>query len=259
MDNNTIKTTRDKLSVKAEIIIRMLYLGFPSKDLPPDVFNEREKEHLIALKLITLSTQGWILTKKAITAIETGGFIVKYPLTTEKGVVLNFIEVLNSYSKDAAKALGLSVLNTRIYERWGKDINNTLYDVMKNTQDYYASHMAVSTRMDTYLDRVRAAQSDYEKLLDTELDKIEQFKLLKPIKLGLNGTGNVMLLTEYISPKEGILGNTGLKLPVPLDDPKYALTTYMKHELISQYYVHKSRKNQQRNFNGKKNPPNMPS
>jgi hypothetical protein len=49
--------------------------------------------------------------------MEDGGFIVKYPLSNEKGIVLNYNDTLDQLSASAARALGLAVISTELYKK----------------------------------------------------------------------------------------------------------------------------------------------
>ena len=241
MKENTNPT--DRLTDKEEIVIRMLNMGKLSKDIPADILDKETKDRLLGLDMIGLNTPGnYILTKKAVGVLETGGFIVKYPMTTEDGVVLNFNRILTGYSTDALKALGLSVINTGAYKRWGRYNNVALYSIMKDTMAFYAKFDHVTTRLSSYLSKILEAQSDYEKILNVELSKISNFKLLKPITLGTKSSnGSPIILTEFISPKEGIVGGGSMGIPILFDDPEYTLTPYMKDDLIRQYHSYKSK------------------
>ena len=86
--------------------------------------NEKTKLNLMNLGLIQLAAPGvYRLTSKGNTTIEQGGYIIKYPMTAENGIVLNFRAILEGYSSSALHALGLSIINTESYKRWGKHTN----------------------------------------------------------------------------------------------------------------------------------------
>ena len=55
----------------------------------------------------------------------------------EEGVVLNYKDVLQSCSLKSAKALGLSIINTQFYKKWGKYNNLVLLKELDQTKDYY--------------------------------------------------------------------------------------------------------------------------
>ncbi len=234
---------QNKLSNNEELVLRLLYSGkLDSTTIPEIFFGTTEKDTLIRLNLLELTGEGkYILTTKARETIETGGFIVKYPLHNEEGVVMNFVDILNSYSKEALKALGLSIINTESYKRWGKFNNINLSAALKETIQYYNSFGHPLSRIDNYRDEILEAESTYEKALIVELSKIEPFKLVKPVPLGVHANGNTINLIELISPNTGIIKQGTLKMSVRFSDPQYKLTTYMMHQLLHQYYVVKSK------------------
>jgi hypothetical protein len=70
------------------------------------------------LGLLNLQSNGlYTLTQKAYTLIEEGGFVVKYPLSNEKGIVLNYNDTLKQLSPNASRALGLAVISTELYKK----------------------------------------------------------------------------------------------------------------------------------------------
>jgi hypothetical protein len=237
---------QNKLSNNEELVLRLLYSGhLDSKNIPEVFFGPEEKENLIGLGLLEMQGSGkYILTDKALETLETGGFIVKYPLYNEQGVVMNFVDILNSYSKDALRALGMSIINTESYKRWGRHNNLALFKLLKETINYYDSFSHPLSKLDTAREYIIEAQSNYEKTLLVELAKIAPFKLLKPVILGTHSNGTPIRLIEFVSDKEGVVREGALEVNISFDDPQYRLTSHMMHQIIRQFYVVKSKATQ---------------
>jgi hypothetical protein len=130
----------NKLSNSEIIVLRLLYSKeIISSEIPEIFFSELEKINLLELELISFNNDldQYELTEKAVNIIETGGYIVKYPMHNEEGVVLNYKDVLQSCSLKSAKALGLSIINTQFYKKWGKYNNLFLFKELEQTNHYY--------------------------------------------------------------------------------------------------------------------------
>ena len=110
--------TDTKLTKQQELLIRLLDYGTNSSMLPDDLFTETNKEELLSLNLIIkIGENDYSITQKAKTIIETGGFIIKYPLADDKGNVSNYNDTLKNMSETALRALGLSIINTETIKR----------------------------------------------------------------------------------------------------------------------------------------------
>lgn len=234
---------KSKLSNNEEIVLRLLYSEqLNSADIPFTFFGVEEKENLIRLKLINLIEKGkYGLTAKAIEIIETGGFIIKYPLHNENGVVMNFVDILQSYSKPALKALGISIINTKSFKKWGKFNNLKLFEELKEVIQYYDNFEHPTNKIKKYHNNIIEAQSIYEKVLIMELAKIASFKLINPLPLNMFYDENPIKLIEFKDLKEGTIKQGGLEILISFEDPQYKLTTIMMHQIIQQYYVVKSK------------------
>lgn len=224
-----------------ELVLRWLYSGFESsKSIPQHFFGEKEKENLLQLKLISLDSQGFYhLTPKAVEVLENRGFIIKYPLHDENGVVMNFVSILNNYSDKALRALGLSILSTESYKRWTKKVNNKFFEALKESMHYYNSKEHPLTRLDIYHKAALEAETIYISVLDAEVAKITPFKLANPILLGHQDGKEVKILevtdsNEYTVQKGDIAmsysqGNSGL-----------IMTSVVKMQLIRQFFAYKT-------------------
>jgi len=234
---------KDKLTNNEELVLRLLYSNkMKSKDIPVSLFDVEEKDRLLGLKLLTLMPDGYYeLTNSAISIIENGGFIIKYPMFSEQGVVLSFAETLKSYSKPALKALSSNILSTKVYKIWGKDNNIKLYEALKDTMKYYDTFGHPLTRAEKYRNNISEAQSEYEKLLLVELSKIEPFKLTKPISLGMQSNGVVAKLIEFIDIDKGVVIENTRCSTIEFIHLSYRLTPFIMHEILQQAFVVKSR------------------
>jgi len=232
-----METRKNFLSNNAEISLRLLYSGhLKSEEIPNTFFGEEEKQTLVSLNLIAeVAPNSYQLTENGIEVIETGKFIIKYPLHNE-GVVMNFVDILNSYSKEALRALGLSIINTETYKRWGRFNNVTLLEHLQDTVFYYNSFEHPTTRINLYKDEIAKTKSTYEKVLMLELEKIKRFILHKPIRLCVNKDGERVELIEYISIHEAKVKEGEKEILVSFDDLSYALTSYHIEDIINQYY-----------------------
>ena len=226
------------LSNNEEIVLRLLYSGnLKSSEIPKVYFGEDEKETLVVLKLIMQNSQNeYVLTDSAIEVIEKGKFIIKYPLHNEQGVVMDFVGILNSYSKEGLAALGLSIINTESYTRWGKYNNLALYAALQNTMFYYNSFEHPVARIAIYQEEIQKAISNLEKVLALELAKIKPFTLPKPVSLNVNSTGETIYLVEYINELEGKIRVGTTETLISFNDPMYSLTNYHIEAIVKQYY-----------------------
>lgn len=235
---------RHKLTNNEEIVLRLLFSGkMNSLSIPEEFFGEEEKEGLTGLGLLSLNPDAtYTLTEKAMEAVASGGFIVKYPLHDEQGVVMNFVDILNSYSNQALKALGKSILSTEIYKRWGKQNNEDLLQALKESAQYYSNFEHPVTTLANYSKETCEAQSNYEREVKKEFSRITLFTLKYPISLGLDSAGNFRFLVEYLGSNKGhvLVGNTILLIDFNTDSD-YIMTTHVKHAIVEQFYENKSK------------------
>lgn len=86
--------------------------------MPDDLFTDENRDELMSLNLIMRTGENeYSITQKATAIIETGGFIIKYPLADDKGNVSNYNDTLKNMSETALRALGLSIINTETVKR----------------------------------------------------------------------------------------------------------------------------------------------
>lgn len=117
--------------------LRMLH-EFKSKNIPQEVFSERDKDYLILHDYVYLTiNEGYILTEKGLDVISRDPEIVvkvQYPLMV-KGRVKSYNKVISTMSEDAANALLCAMItenfmgkitnsNTRIFMQYLLDTNN---------------------------------------------------------------------------------------------------------------------------------------
>lgn len=227
------------LSNNEELVLRLLYSGqLKSSEIPKIFFGPDERDTLIALKLIMqIDSNEYVLTDTALEVIEQGKFIVKYPLHNEQGVVMDFLGILTSYSKPALTALGLSIINTETYKKWGKYNNVTLLAHLQDTMFYYNSYEHPLKRIAIYQEEIQKAHSNLEKVLTVEIAKIKPFTLSKPVSLGVNNAGETIYLIEYVNVVEGKVLEGQKETIISFTDPMYSLTTFHVQEIIQQYYT----------------------
>jgi hypothetical protein len=236
----------NKLSNNEIIVIRLLYSGqILSTEIPESFFDDKEKTNLMELGLIDHNeeTDQFALTEKAVNIIETGGYVIKYPMHNEEGVVLNYKDVLNSCSTKSAKALGLSIINTQFYKKWGKYNNLILYKELEQTKDYYRNFEHPIAKIEAFKADIDTAESKYEKVLQNELIKIKDFELSKPLLMGITIEGHKIELLKVIDSKSGLF-KIGDNQPMVIntnDNIDFYLSKNHKHQIIRQYYIMKSK------------------
>ena len=234
------------LTNNEEIVLRMLYSNYyTSKDIPGHFWGPREKDNLISLNLVELHTNGlYTLTEKAYDVLKTKQFIVKYPLSTEGGIVLNYNDTLKQFSPKASKALGLAIINTEFYKKWGKHNNLQLLSLLNQTKFYYRSTAHPISRIEQYRDDIIFAKSNYEQALNIEMRKIKDFSLLKPLHLGFNSDKKWVQLVKIINSKTGafLLDRTE-NVVKQFSDTDYYLSLNTMHNIIRQYHTAKSNAN----------------
>lgn len=227
----------NKLSNNEELVVRLLYTNqYDSDMIPSSIFTEGVKERLLDYNLIVLNTDGkYILTGKAKEIIETNGFVVVYPLANEQGVVTDYNKTLESMSNDAIKALGLSIINTRQFTRWGKLVNIMLYNNLISSFEYYRNHEHPIEAISQYKLDVDMAQGRLDRELDKLFRSVKNYRLPKPIKIAMVDEDTVYL-TEIISHiefkikvgnKEQIVNNAG---------GLYYISSGVKELIIKGYY-----------------------
>lgn len=237
-----------KLSNNEIIVLRLLYSKeVISSEIPQTFFSDVEKERLTELDLIIFNKENdqFELTEKAINVIETGGYIIKYPMHNEDGVVLNYKDVLDSCSSKSAKALGLSIINTQFYKKWGKYNNLILYKELEQAKDYYRNFEHPIAKIESFKSDIDLAESKYERVLQSELVKIKDFQLSKPLLIGITVDGHKIELLKLIDSKTGLF-KIGNGEPIVLntnDNVDFYLSKSHKHQIIRQYYVMKSKPN----------------
>jgi hypothetical protein len=238
----------NKLSNNEEIVIRLLYTQrILSSEIPPIFFGEDEKKNLLELGLITLEEdseiESYVVTEKAANIIETGGYIIKYPLHNDEGVVLNYKDVLNSCTPKSARALGLSIINTQFWRNWGKTTNMILHKELQDSIDYYRTFDHPISKITSYKNDIDLATARYEKVIDFEFNKIKDFDLIKPIYLGSNVHNQKIELKKIINPKTGLfkIGTTDDVIVNFDDNNDFYLSKNHKYEIIRQYYIMKSK------------------
>lgn len=230
-----------KLTKEEELTIRLLESNIvSSKQIPIEIFGEKEKAKLQDLNLIQIKDNEWILTQKAVDLIEEGGFIIKYPLHDGKGNVLNYNDVLNTMSKNAARALGRAIIETMAYTKFGKSINLSLLSELKESKQYYRSKQHPISKIKGVQEDLNEAQSDYERVLDIELSKIKEYDLFNPIKFGIID-GYKTELVKLINSDRGLFKITILNKEEEHDlKGVYKLSNYYKFQIITQYWRSKS-------------------
>jgi hypothetical protein len=235
----------NKLTNNEVITLRLLYSNqILSKDIPPFFFGEDEKNNLTDLGLIEIVEDGkYELTEKAITAIETGGYIIKYPLANEDGVVMNYKDVLESCTPSSAKALGLSIINTQFYKKWGKYNNMILLRELEETRDYYRKFEHPIATIEAFRNDIDQAKSRYERAINSELLKIKDFELSKPLRIGITADGKRIELVEIINNKTAKfkIDDSELVTANYNTDTDFYLSSQHKHQIIRQFYIMKSK------------------
>lgn len=243
-----------ELSNNEILVLRLLYSKQLESDTIPSIFfGKEEKERLTDLALLDLDLdKKYRLTDKAIKLIEDGGYIIKYPLSTEEGTVLNYKEVLNQMSPKAARALGLSIVNTEFYKKWGKHNNLTLLNLLQDTISYYRSFDHPVSKIEQYQEDVKTSQSNCDRAIHSEFQKIENFLLIKPIKLGVDSNGKKMKLVKILSKNkaEVIIGDSKESIIININDSELILTSNDKTNIVRQYYLSKSRQPSPSNKDG---------
>lgn len=236
----------NRLSNSEIIVLRLLYSKeIISSEIPEIFFSELEKINLLELELISFNNDldQYELTEKAVNIIETGGYIVKYPMHNEEGVVLNYKDVLQSCSLKSAKALGLSIINTQFYKKWGKYNNLVLLKELDQTKDYYRNFEHPIAKIESFKSDIDLAESKYEKVLYSELIKIKDFELSKPLLIGITIDGHKIELLKLIDSKTGLfkIGNNDPMILNTNDNYDFYLSKNHKHQIIRQYYIMKSK------------------
>ena len=230
----------NKLSNNEIIVLRMLYSGLiESHNIPKCYFDVKEKDNLCRLDLIELtSSQRYILTKKAINMLTTGGFVVKYPLSTDKGNVSNFKNTLQDMSPKASRALGLSIINSEFYKKWGKNTNYDLYNKIEESIEYYRKFDHPLTRLKSYLLDVEDKIDKYNQVLLEEFDKVINFDLVQPIQIYYNN--RMYLLTRIQNGSKSLtIQYNNESINCKLEDLN--LNTKVIHDIIGSYYIYKSK------------------
>jgi hypothetical protein len=237
-----------KLSNNEIIVLRLLYSKeVISSEIPVSFFSSNERNNLLNLDLIIFNEEldQFELTEKAINVIETGGYIIKYPMHNEDGVVLNYKDVLDSCSSKSAKALGLSIINTQFYKKWGKYNNLILYKELDQARDYYRNFEHPIAKIESFKIDIDIAESKYERILQFEMIKIKDFTLSKPLFIGITIDGHKIELLKIIDSKTSLfkIGNNEPIILNTNDNIDFYLSKNHKHQIIRQYYIMKSKPN----------------
>ena len=237
-----------KLDNKEEILLRVLYEyteGIP-RDLHASIFTENSERSLIDLGLVEeIQQEGQViarLSEKGMKLVEDGGYIIKYPLASESGSVSTFLNVLSSMEPTAARALGKSIIASKLHVKWGKQVNLELFEILVNTIEYYRTFIHPVARLDELSNDISKAESRLEKELISEMAKIEEFTLPRSINLGLNSQNERTSLV-------GIIGNNLATFNVNgkeevgnyLLEAGFYLPQYIKKLVIREYYISKSK------------------
>jgi hypothetical protein len=232
----------NKLSNNEEAVIRLLYSE--TKTLQ-EIFTPQVRERLIDLNLINLKSDGtYNITDKALSIIENGGFIIKYPLSTDTSVVMNFRDTLLNMSKPALKALALSIKNTEVYKQWGKFLITEFYHIFKDSIEYYKTFDNPLTRLDWYKSNIEDTEALYERQVNIEFSSIENFDLTYPIDVRKDDIGRQVTLTKIIDNKTGefLIAASREPIVVNFDYSNYYLPLSTKHKIIKQYYTSSKKK-----------------
>lgn len=140
--------------------LRMLH-EFKSKNIPSEVFSERDKDYLILHDYVYLTVnEGYVLTEKGLDVISRDPEIVvkvQYPLMV-KGRIKSYNKVISTMSEDAANALLCAMItenfmgkitnsNTRIfmqhlldtnnYHKWGESIIRKYKSRLDDSVDFF--------------------------------------------------------------------------------------------------------------------------
>lgn len=236
----------NKLSNNEMIVLRLLYSKqVTSSQIPKVFFDVAEKDNLVSLGLIALKPDNeYVLTEKAINVIETDAFIIKYPLATEKGTVLNYKDVLNNMSSSAARALGLSVINTDFHKKWGKQTNTLLYDKLKETMLYYRDfNHPLSIIYDYEADVIKADEA-YSNELHKQLARVDSIVIMENSDINLVDltTGETLKLISYhpINKIQVLNSKKELELIDLEIYDKVRLTDAVKKTIVVKYWKDKS-------------------
>lgn len=115
---------------------------------------------------------------------------------TKKGMIfLESIEksfILNNTSD--ARAVGEKIIKDELYKKWGKSNNIKLLKILQESIDFYRTKIHPTSRLDEYNLDVSRAISKYYTVVDEECFKINNYKLVKPVKVYSNNTYRFELL-----------------------------------------------------------------
>ena len=245
-----------KLHNDQELILRLLHAHSSEKDheaINARIHKPENYDILLEMGLLGEEQEGdtitFFLTEKGKKLIEEGGYVIKYPLASEAGTVNNYITVLNSLEKSAARALGKSIIKTEVHKRWGKQNNLELLQVLQNTADFYRTFDHPVARLDALSNDISKAESKLDRALVEEMAKIENFSLPKPINLGLNSLNEKVKLVGIegngiaiydVSDADGAQLKPAVKGNY-LTDAKFFIPSYIKKLVIREYYMSKSK------------------
>lgn len=237
-----------KLDYRSEVILRTMHLlKCRYQALSTDIAPDEVPQELLDLGLLTTSLDGDIhLTDKAISVVEQGSFIIKYPLSDERGVVANYNTTVKTMSGDALNALILAMMHEDCFKRISKNVNGLLLQQMQACEDYYRSKIPQTVaRLTKYKQDIDNSTARYEAVLITELAAISNFTLPIPIlKFVPNDTGNPVYITHVINDTQFKLSNGKV---LNLDQPGSYLSQEEKFQIIKQYceYTYKLSLNKQ--------------
>lgn len=209
--------------------------------------NDGVPKELFDLGLVCYESDGnAYLTDKAKSVVEQGSFIIKYPLSDERGVVANYNTTVKTMSGDALNALVLAMMHEDCFKRISKNVNGLLLQQMQACEDYYRSKIPQTVaRLTKYKQDIDNSTARYEAVLMTELAAISNFTLPTPIlKFVPNDTGNPVYITHVINDTRFKLSNGKV---LDLDQPGSYLSQEEKFQIIKQYceYTYKLSLNKQ--------------
>lgn len=243
---------KEKVSILSQTVLNVFYLyemGVLSPENTEGIVKEFDVivyKELINLKLLKLDVDDIVpsITEAGRKLVTGGGYVVKYPLHDQHGNVKNYNKVLESMNKNAAKALGSSILTTEFYKKWGKSNNIELKSAIEDSIKFYRDKEHPISKINNYLLDIQKADGAYQLMLRQEMSKIDTFVLPKRLKLGTYDNETVYLLginnEEY---KYLIVSQEGKKEIV--GDPwsrdiKFYIPTFLQKSILENYYKFKS-------------------
>ena len=228
-----------KLSTKEHLVLLFLHTStteITTDAVPPEYFGDQECTNLVQYGLLEqLEDESYILTEKAHKVINDKAFIVVYPPTTKEGKAATYNEVQESMSRSAKNAWVLAMISTDFEKGVGKFAILKLYEKLKNSRSYFLSKQAPHQKLFELKGDVLSSQDTFQKELQNEFTKIDNFTLREPINFGDYTMIKILDHTKAVFTKDGI------EKVHDITKGEFSLSVEQKLELIRFNYVFNKR------------------